>query len=84
MELNTLLLTKQYGGITIRLKEQMDKRGISRYKLARSINTRFEVVNKWYCGEVEKLDLDVLARICYILDCRIEDILVYSPPKTEN
>ena len=77
---NSILLTKEYGRITLNLREQMEKKGFSRYQLAKRINTRFEVVNKWYGGEVEKIDLDVLARICYVLDCRVEDILLYEAP----
>ena len=39
---------------------------------------RFEVINKWYQGHVEKIDADVLARICYILDCNPGDIILYK------
>ena len=42
---------------------------LSRNTLASSINARFEVIDKWYNGQVEKIDLDVLARICYVLGC---------------
>ena len=42
------------------------------------INSRFEVINKWYNNDVEKLDLDVLARICYVLNCKVEDIIKYE------
>ena len=38
----------------------------------------FEVVDKWYKGDVEKLDLDVLARFCYVLECGIDDIIEYK------
>lgn len=67
----------QYGYIEIRLKEIMDSQNISRNALARAINTRFEVIDKWYQGRVEKIDADILARICYVLDCSPADIIVY-------
>ena len=61
------------------LRELMEQRGVSRNQLAKLINVRFEVVNKWFGGQVEKMDLDVLARICYALGCRVEDVLTYRP-----
>lgn len=75
-ELYTL---NQYGHIQIHLKEIMDQRQINRNTLARAINTRFEVVDKWYHGQVEKIDTDILARICYVLECKPSDIIYYSP-----
>lgn len=78
MEINSLLLIKDYGKITIKLKELMDEHNITRNQLANMINSRFEVINKWYNNEVEKLDLDVLARICYVLNCKVEDIIKYE------
>lgn len=66
-----------YGQIEIRLKEIMDEKQISRNALARAINTRFEVINKWYHGHVEKIDADVLARICFVLNCSPGDLIVY-------
>jgi len=68
---------KEYGHIEIHLKELMEERGVTRNALARATNTRFEVINKWYQGHVEKIDADVLARICYILDCNPGDIILY-------
>ena len=67
----------QYGHIELRLKEVMDRRDISRNALARAVNTRFEVIDKWYQGHVEKIDADILARICYVLECTPEDIIQY-------
>ena len=61
----------------VRLKELLGERGMTRNGLARAIHTRFEVVDKWYRNQVEKIDADVLARICFALHCRVEDILVY-------
>lgn len=68
----------QYGSIEINLKELMDMKNITRNALARAINTRFEVIDKWYNGHVEKIDADVLARICYVLECTPADIIIYK------
>ena len=75
-----IVMLLDYGRIRLRLNEMMDARGITRGALARSVNTRFEVIDKWYGGEVERIDLDVLARVCYVLGCRIDELLVYAPP----
>lgn len=71
----------QYGSIELTLKEIMDSRNISRNALARAINTRFEVVDKWYQGHIEKIDTDILARICYVLDCSPSDVIKYRLEK---
>ena len=75
---NVVFSMKEYGHIEIHLKELMEERGVTRNALARATNTRFEVINKWYHGHVEKIDSDVLARICYILDCNPGDIILYT------
>lgn len=68
----------QYGSIEINLRKIMDKKNITRNALARAINARFEVIDKWYNGHVEKIDTDVLARICYVLECTPADIIIYK------
>lgn len=73
----SILSIKDHGHIHIKLKEQMESRNISRNYLARAIHSRFEVVDRWYNDQVEKIDADILARICFVLDCRVEDILEY-------
>ena len=79
MKERAVLVRADYGHVELRLKEVMDERGITRNQLAKLIDARFEVVGKWYKGEVEKMDLDILARICYALDCTAEDIVKYVP-----
>ena len=83
MKEKAVLVRANYGHVELRLKEIMDARGISRNQLAKRIDARFEVVGKWYKGEVEKMDLDILARICYALDCTTEDLIKYVPGEEE-
>lgn len=77
-ELRSVVNLNSYGNITIHLKELIAERGISRYRLAKLADTRFEVVEKWCSGTVERIDADVLARFCYILNCQITDIIKYN------
>ena len=81
-ESNSVITRKDYGRVQLRLREYLDARGMNRNQLARASQANFAVIDKWYNGNVEKLDLDVLARICYVLDCEVSDLLVYE--KTEE
>ena len=77
-EPRSVINISSYGNISIHLKELIEDRGITRYRLAKLADTRFEVVEKWCSGTVERIDADVLARFCYILDCEITDIIKYN------
>ena len=66
-----------YGHIKINIKDIMVQKNITRNALARAINTRFEVIDKWYNGHIEKIDTDILARICFVLECSPGDIISY-------
>ena len=78
---NELYTLNHYGHIEINLREYMDQNQITRNALARAIDTRFEVINKWYNGHVEKIDADILARICFVLNCDPGDIIRYVSDK---
>ena len=78
-ELRSVVNLSSYGNISIHLKELIEERGVTRYRLAKLADTRFEVVEKWCSGTVERIDADVLARFCYILNCEITDIIQYNP-----
>lgn len=73
-----IVYLKEYGKINLKLKEYMDERKITRNALAKRVNTRFEVIDKWYNNQIENIDLDILARICFVLSCDTNDILKYE------
>lgn len=76
--MNKVIFTiNEYGTIKINLKQIMDAQGINRNALAKATQTRFSVIDKWYGGHVERIDTDVLARICYALNCLPSDIIEY-------
>ena len=78
MEEKKVLTVREYGHVRIKLDELMEAKGIKRGSISRLTGVRFEVIDKWSKGKVERMDLDVLARICYVLDCKVSDVLEYE------
>jgi len=69
---------KDYGKATIQLKQIIDKKKISRNKLCNMIATNYDLVNRYYNNKVVRIDLDIIARMCYVLDCDINDLIKYE------
>lgn len=77
-ENKSVVSINDYGKIKLHLKKLMVEKGMNRNSLAKAANTRFEVIDKWCENKVEKLDMDVLARICFVLDCKVSDLIEYE------
>lgn len=75
---------EEYGTIRIKLDELIQKAGISKNKLSHRAEMQRSQINHYCRGEITRLDTDVLARICTVLDCRIEDLLEFVPPEKEK
>lgn len=69
---------KDYGKATIQLKQIIDIKKISRNKLYNMIATNYDLVNRYYNNKVVRIDLDIIARMCYVLDCDINDLIKYE------
>lgn len=67
----------EYGKVDIRLKELLAEKNVSRNKLSTMIATNYDLVNRYYNNKVIRIDLDIIARMCYVLNCEVGDILVY-------
>ena len=69
----------EYGKIIIKLDELIKKAGISKNKLSHKAEMQRTQINNYCKNNVTRLDTDVLARICTVLDCKIEDLLEFVP-----
>lgn len=69
---------KNYGKIEFNIKKIMEEKNITRNKLATLTGATYNVINRYYNNDISRLDLDVLARICYVLDCEVADIIKYK------
>ena len=75
---NSIYALKDYGKVEITLKEILDKKGRSRNKLSVMIAVNYDLVNRYYNNRVIRVDIDIIARMCYVLDCDITNILKYK------
>lgn len=70
--------TAEYGRVRLKLAEAMDKRGITRNRLRTLTGVKYDVIDRYYKGDaVAWVDLDFLAKVCYVLDCDISELLEY-------
>lgn len=69
---------KDYGKAELNLKKILDDKKISRNKLSNMIATNYDLVNRYYNNKVVRIDLDIIARICFVLDCDVNDIIKYK------
>ena len=74
---------KVYGSIKIKLTELIKEKGISKNKLSHWAEMQRSQINQYCNGEITRLDTAVLARLCTVLECKIEDLLEFIPPEKE-
>lgn len=73
-----IFILKNYGKVKIDIKKIMKKKNITRNKLSDLTGATYNVINRYYNGDISRIDLDVIARICFVLECNISDILKYE------
>lgn len=73
-----ILERKNYGKIQINLDKIIKSKGITVNKLATLVDSRYETIKSYVDNNIQRADLDLLARICYALDCKLEDIAEYK------
>lgn len=71
----------EYGCVRVKLAEILDSRGITRNHLRTLTGVKYSVIDRYYKSDsVERVDLDFIAKVCYALNCKVEDLLEYEEP----
>lgn len=72
---------RDYGCVKVKLAELLKQRGITRNRLRTLTGVKYDVIDRYYKGNnIIMADLDFLAKVCCVLDCKIEDLLEYQNP----
>ena len=72
---------KDYGKVEIKLSSIMDKKNISIYQMSKFTSLKHSTVKSYYNNcPLTRVDLDVISKLCYVLNCNVHDILEYVYP----
>ena len=74
----------RYGKIRIKMDELLQKSGMSKNKLSQRAEMQRTQLNHYCNNTITRLDTDVLARLCTVLDCEIGDLLEFVPPEESD
>lgn len=75
---------EEYGTIRIKLDELIKRNGMSKNKLSHKAEMQRTQINNYCKNKITRLDTDVLARLCTVLDCQISDLLEFVPPSGDD
>jgi len=78
---DSVLMYRDYGEIVFDLKSIMDKKGYTVNYVVRRTGLHHQIVRRYYEGTAIRYDKEILAKICYVIDCDLEDIMYYKRPK---
>ncbi len=73
---------KNFGYVKFKLDQIMKNKDISVYELSSKANVAFNTIKKLSMGEdLTRINIDVIAKLCYVLDCNISDLMEYVEAK---
>ena len=73
----------KFGYMEIRLNELLKKKGLSKNKLSYKAEMNWKQIDNYCTNNMTRLDVLVLCKLCTVLDCKIEDLLVFHPSETK-
>lgn len=68
------------GEFKIHLDELMEKRKISMNQLSFRTEMQRTQLRNYRDNKIQRLDIDILKRLCYVLECDLHDLIEYIPP----
>ena len=69
----------QYGTVVIHLAELIQNSGMTKGAVCRLALMERTQLNKYCKNAVGRIDLDVIARLCFALHCGVDELLEYVP-----
>lgn len=79
--MDSVVIYRDYGEIKLKIKEVMDKKGITINQVVKNTGLHHQVVRRYYDGTIIRYDKDVLSKLCFVLNCDLNDIMYYEKPK---
>lgn len=69
---------QNFGKIIFKIDQVLDEKNISKNKLEKEANLQRTQLSSYCNNKVKRIDLETIAKICFVLDCKLEDIMKYE------
>ncbi len=77
-------MEENYGHLEIRLAELIEEKGLNRNKVSLKAAMNWRQVDRYCENDITRLDTFVLCKLCTVLECEIQDLLVFVPAEKEQ
>lgn len=74
-------MEEDYGRMEIRLEQLMQEKGLSKNRLCHKAEMSWSQIDNYCKNTISRLDVYVLCKLCTVLECKIEDLLIFYPPE---
>ena len=71
-------LIKVHGNIIFKLEEILKKNNMTKYRLSRITNIRYDTICNYCKGKVTLINVEYLKIFCSVLNCEIEDLIQFK------
>ena len=61
--------------IVFKIRELLEKKAITRYKLQKITNWNYKRINAFYFGRVKNISVEEIDKLCEVLECDISDLI---------
>lgn len=75
---------EEYGTVYLNLEELIEEKGISKTQLSYKAEISHTQINRFCKNEATRIDFSTIARLCFALNCKVEDLIKYEPCKKEK
>ncbi len=72
---------EEYGNIRLCLDELIQKKNVSINQLSFRTEMQRSQLRNYRDNKIQRLDIDILLRLCYVLECDLSDLIKYTPPE---
>lgn len=74
------LARENYGKLVIKLDKLIEDREISLNQLSFRSEIQRGQLRNYRDNKIQRLDIDLILRLCYVLDCSFTELVHYEPP----
>lgn len=75
---------KDYGKIVFTVDRVLKRQNVNVYRLSRLTGISWGVIQKYVDGNLYRVDLDLLSRMCFALNCQLEELIHYEAVKDNH